>query len=1122
MLSRSNSNAGERLRRAKSTSSAHTTSSGNQRSSTSIDPFVVRQHAETAAVEAFQRAKYFEEPAVLQAYRPVPPKLQRRRSQVSGKAEGSHFEDARLGRRNSAKAKKGRDENCGPSSSKAVKGQQYGAGEAPMSMSMSEGSESEVVVTRKRSVIPPSSASAPRYSLFDHSSAVSSDRKEKRKSQTTHTDGSPAPRHTTSSQRGSAGYPLTSLSHRPMENHGYVAGVNDHERMAQSPKPSIRETQTDDEIIALAQDHCPPASQSNKLRERKSFIFAPFQRRRATNAHKSSDNSYDTVLPPFNYADEGLPPPPPLPPPLPIYTAPPFTIDEEKKGRTFSDSLKGRFKKVFRKATRVPTVIPAQHVEATHPYFSVTTPLSTPTVQLEEPEDPFMVGTANDGSHLTVPEVHSGSVSRHSSGEQSAAKSRVTSWTNSTVAGTWSTCDDVENHDTADEQGRLKRSGSTSTLKKARSFFGRPVKNKLRRPSRLNLQGSEESAGLYSALQDRIKPADSASQIAASNNETQSVRVGSALDTLPSRQRADSTVSSRGGGWQASTTIRSVTPDPTAYRLDIPSPVAEVCSPEVARPRSRQDDSHEELTPRSQLQRRPAMKAPTPSKEQIERRIERCKNRWQSPLDELSPSAPRPSRHNLEENPYEMRSLSRTLHQSVANDLPHHARVGEQQPASGRPDVLSPSVYSRATDGESPRSNTPTARGGMIVTITGREAKSYAISPSKIDQPAERAVHASQEWRRWLSDEMNGWDGSSAPQDFNLSKDAVKDTPAAHEDAFTQQMVPSQRTSSATPALEPLQTQVKTREVRPRPSSRLSSYMNDRYPMIDTGRNSSDQSIGRRSRISSRADSRPGTSESNARPTTVQDKMTSAEGKSLKSALARQRVVTKPRSIAQLSALAIVQAQEPKTSGDDTVIAPVNAEKHLQDSNATTVASGPTQSKRPKSAFDLRANYKTSFSTTSRPLEVRRKTNASDTHNHTANHNILEDSTILNISAGPYAGPSQHVHDDKENFQPHPASEPIAISNLPALSSSEWLAAGTNKKKERDVQNLSQIHPAYRSRQRSGGSRYSPSRSRGGTPASAGGGEGGGGSPGHRLATSWLDGKRMRVEEGSPVGSAFV
>jgi hypothetical protein len=155
-------------------------------------------------------------------------------------------------------------------------------------------------------------------------------------------------------------------------------------------------------------------------------------------------------------------------------------------------------------------------------------------------------------------------------------------------------------------------------------------------------------------------------------------------------------------------------------------------------------------------------------------------------------------------------------------------------------------------------------------------------------------------------------------------------------------------------------------------------------------------------------------------------------------------------------------------------------------------------SSRAKSTFDLRANYKNNANGRPKPIAVRRKTEA------TNNILILEDSTIQNISAGPYASQAAITTPPNANKENTPPSE---ANSLPVLSSSEWLAAGTTKK--RDARKTSAVHPAYRNRSVS---RYSPSR----TP-NPGSGGGGGGSPGQRLVTNWLDGKRSK--ENSP---AFV
>lgn len=1088
MLSRSSSNAGDRLRRAKSTSSAHTSSSGLRSIPVSNDPFVVRQQAEAAAVEAFNRARSHRDSTYLD-YRPVPPKPERRRSRVSGRAEGSHFEDARLGRRRSNSKKS--DSRAGNSSRVQ-----------PLRRSdlASESNGEESMVTRKRSVIPPN----PNTSLGNDAYALPSTSRNVRMPQAGHADGSPVPRRSAAVKGRSSTLQLqTPRLDRTSgySSNGYHApDIRYSEEVpvqaAETPKGSIQERQTDEEILAIARDRCLQGFQNKKLRERKSFILAPFQKRRATNIQKSSESSYDTSLPPFNYADESLlPPPPPLPSELEIPT---ITVHADRKTRNFSESLKGRFKKVFRKASRAPSGMPAQHVEGKRFHYSTNSPLSTPTISHVQDEDPFTV--AGDPCHLTGPDIKLDSASgRQSVAERSVAKSRVTSWTNSTVPGTWSTRPDEEYQGSADENGRLKRSDSVSTLRKAASFFGRPVKNKLRRPSKAELQSSEDSAGLYSALQERINPADTVIQN-VSQDETLRSQTSSALATLPSRQQANSTVSSQ-SRW-AAPTIRSVTPDPFAYKLDIPSPVTEVLSPDpIEQPAgeySQKDDQYEP-TPRSHLQRRPALKAPTPSQELLARRMERSKNRWQSPLDELSPPAPTSTRvAMIEDNPYELRSLSSTLNQPPAGtDLPHHARVGEQRSAV-RQDILSPSVYSRRTDGASPRCDTPVELGGTVVTITGHEVRSYSISPQKREQHVVRPVQGSREWRRWLSDEMNGWNNASTPEDFSLPKAIFTDATSARTGLDiakqnSEQETPELRSRSVSPTL--VAPPPDPRPQRPRRSSNRSSFMNERYPIIDTSRDLSDKSMKSGRRFSSRAESGTNSSEQTPKASVTGEDHTSADDVRPRSTTSRQRVVSKHQSIAHLESAARRQStlSYTETSQDAVDIDNIAAKlvKSAEESSAQAEAKSKTSS-RAKSAFNLRANYKSSSTGGAKPIAVRRKTE------NIENIHILEDSTIQNISAGPYASqPTVTTSTSSANKENTPPSE---ANGLLALSSSEWLGAGTSKRK------TSVVHPAYRSRSTS---RYSPSRT-GNTCAGPGGS-----SPGQRLVTNWLDGKRSK--ENSPV-----
>ncbi|KAK5682256.1 hypothetical protein LTS10_005382 [Elasticomyces elasticus] len=270
---------------------------------------------------------------------------------------------------------------------------------------------------------------------------------------------------------------------------------------------------------------------------------------------------------------------------------------------------------------------------------------------------------------------------------------------------------------------------------------------------------------------------------------------------------------------------------------------------------------------------------------------------------------------------------------------------------------------------------------------------------------------------------------------------------------------------------------------RPRASSRQSSFMNERYPIVDKLRNSSGESIMSRP-VRSRAGS---STEQLVRP--------SIESQGQKRGFSRNRVVTGRASIAQMQSI-------PRDGSEDlTQDLTMMSGALPTDEPTVTLMKDTGQSERQtikankhKSAFELRANYKSSSNGRSTPLEIRRKPMQAMNDNTL---NMLEDTTIRNISAGPYA--SHHLptavpaaHNNKEN------SLPLADTNgLPQLSSSEWLSAGAPNKSRKP----SSVHPAFRKRD---ASRYSPPKA---TPTITR--DGGQGSPAQRMASEWLQ-KRSR------------
>ncbi|KAK3677004.1 hypothetical protein LTR78_003209 [Recurvomyces mirabilis] len=1073
MLSHANSSPGERVRRAKSTSSQNTTSSGHQRASTSIDPLVAKQQAETAAVEAFHRAGTQADNAAA-----ARPQAHRRRNQ---RTEGSHFEDARLGRRRSGS--KRRDSMVVPPVNAVAR---------PTKIERAvDGSGEERIVTRKRCIIPPASPTTSRSVNQQYLNVPSSEHI--RQAQSVDASGSPAPRYRGSTTDHSQGAQTSSqtLHQRTDEYARQMANLSDFDepttRTTVSFTQSTREMQTDDQIMAYARDRCLQDFQQQKIRERKSFILAPFQKRRGVTVGRSATGGYDTMLPPFNQADNvdmqafqtyaepvqtSLNPAPKAP----------------TRSRYLHETIKNRVKSAFRKVSKAPTALPAQHFEATQLHY-IHGPLVTPTERPVDPFESFGQAPSDNAGELRTASAHS----HGTAGQESEARSRITSWTNSTVAGTLkSTATAGRGTDVGEYGGRLGTKRSSATLRKATSFFGRPVQNKLRRSSKAELNTSEESQGLYSALQTRFRSSNRTSTpeliVTGVGNDLSRGPLALSNEALPQPTSRYSTP-----------TIRSVTPDPLAFKHGICSPVPEALSPEA-----RTGDVHDPYdlpAPPSSLTRRHATRAPWPSQEQLQKRAEQSKNRWQSPLDELSP---RPSKADMQENPYELQILNAAWSQPVArNDLPHSSKVGVSTQQHVRPDVLSPSVYSQASNCASPRPLTPPVdRSGMIVTITGHEVRSYSISPPKQEQPVKSHSirQTSGQWRRWLSDEMHSF-RDAVKEDLPLAQ-AFLDGHTGHDRSISEQSNQQSgnvRPSSLSPVLGARPDSVAMSNGaaasniagRPRLRSRGSSFMNERFPMLDTGRNSSDQSIRSR-RFSSGAGS------SSERDGTAR---LSLNGRT-SGLSAKQRVITGRASIAQMqpavpdTGIAATRNLPAKVMMSGALIEDEKAIDHADNDTTTSIIVPPRSRNRHKSAFELRANYKRNITThhDSFPIENNKHLSASENKNTIS---ILEDNTIRNISAGPYAAQQAIAACSRSKNRKENTPPPMEMSNLPALSSSEWLAAGPNKSKRPET-----IHPALR--QRRSVSRYSPPN------------QDGKGSPAQRMASEWLE-KRSREST-----SAFV
>ncbi|KAF2207038.1 hypothetical protein CERZMDRAFT_88805 [Cercospora zeae-maydis SCOH1-5] len=374
--------------------------------------------------------------------------------------------------------------------------------------------------------------------------------------------------------------------------------------------------------------------------------------------------------------------------------------------RHFSINIKGRLKQVFRKSTPVPIAL-------------VAPPASLAANQNEVVDGPADISAtsvpAAEAPARTTPHEQEPFARPYST----STRSRVTSWTNSTIAAVSSIRSrrrpshhlDSAAQPMPEPDLRKKSSfflssarprtqpdilsdplleANSGELRKKASFFGGPVRNRLHRGSGTDLkESSEESLRLYSALQKRIRPSKSERTMSRQRLSTPvdlSALEGTTLfePTLP--------------------TVRTITPEPGTRTANVPSPVTEVVSPG------------------SSLKRRSALR------------------------------------------------------------VPHASRT----------DVISPSVYSRGTDGISLRPLSPEGEEGTTtILITGREVRRYSISPAK-PQSRHHRGNGSGSWRKWLSDEMRTSLGTTGPgyQSLNVPSDEqylqARRTPSPAMQSFSQ------------------------------------------------------------------------------------------------------------------------------------------------------------------------------------------------------------------------------------------------------------------------------------------------------------------------------------------------
>ncbi|EKG15030.1 hypothetical protein MPH_07788, partial [Macrophomina phaseolina MS6] len=520
------------------------------------------------------------------------------------------------------------------------------------------------------------------------------------------------------------------------------------------------------EEVTAARDRALQDFQKNRLRTRPSFAFTPFRKRQGDQQHIPRA-TYEVALSPHETS--------------PLGVTVPAAIPAKGEGkRSFSGSLKTRLKKVFRKTSKPVIQLPAQQVDATRAYFGnsiSTTPTdATSCAATGTPPDYFTYG---DMSRPSSRQRVSSDISNHfrKSTEDhdmsDISKSRVTSWTNSSVTNSTNSRDPkrlsiIPEIDPASEKKR-----SNSIL--SRSPFRKPLHT-----SPPGVTKGPDSFDVFSALKTRLEKAglDSNLDPDLPSSGTRLLHEQTERAMLPSQTRNSSNTSKLSRATMA--TIRTVTPQAfisTRFKDRTDGGHQQFEDDEGPRHDSPDNEDRGLILPRIRLQR--AAKATIPTPEQIPTRKKRSGYCWQPQLGQCnSPVYSKNTRKAMvSDTSYERAPLDQTPSPPKRADAPPRTSSRKpQEPVDmlspnwpSRADIMSPSVYSRDSSGESPvrkESSGSDCPLGTVVIVSSHSAKSYTLESSPKKGIDSRSVHNSKDWKNWLSKEVSELDLS---QNFDMS-----------------------------------------------------------------------------------------------------------------------------------------------------------------------------------------------------------------------------------------------------------------------------------------------------------------------------------------------------------------
>lgn len=520
---------------------------------------------------------------------------------------------------------------------------------------------------------------------------------------------------------------LTPLQHTSESMQKEVNVLRTRQRTVTThPGPDASETDQSQNQAGQTSDH--QSSHRRRLRPSSSIIDPLKRKLGKSSSQPLSAISYDSSLPPFNSAnDDDLSPA--------AYTlkahTPPLEILPVPKQRNVSDSLKSKFRRIMRLDKRSQTTFPAQHVPSKQFHFNVYTPEEEmERFGLAHPDQAPPTPPADQRNDSMAGRQRYGTQSSNTSAESQGERSRVTSWTDSTLDGNVRNNIVQKRLSSIDELPSRKHQVTSSTHNIG-SVFSRTIAPAKRDQGRSTAgRSSEDSQQLYDALTREI--------LHGGPPDRTSIEVAVCGEPVP-REPTSLEVVSNGHAYSngyivvnKSPTIRTVSPQ-SPVRSTIARSSGEI---QKVVPVETEGNSYYDADADVRA-----------------RRHQRAQNRWQQTLDGESPVASRALRASEESNPYRLGSLptspqSNYLPMSIRHRAGNEDSADHHRPTDSREHdrfAISPSVYSREPGAVSTRSNSPIPNIGTVITVTGREVKRYSLDSPPKEQRKTSQIKTSHE-----------------------------------------------------------------------------------------------------------------------------------------------------------------------------------------------------------------------------------------------------------------------------------------------------------------------------------------------------------------------------------------